>query len=162
MQAVSSYVLQQRLESEGTISCDVRLRAVTGHDTLPLTQLGEVVSSHLSPSPPLHITYTIRSEAQLPFLPALATCSSQGLTPPLSCAAHRVHHLRCYAFKVLVTLPVASFVMSSQAPGDLTAVRNSLLWSLAWPVQLDLDRTVLLSRISLFAEVAMVTAAQQV
>lgn len=69
LQAVSSHVTRQGLETEGIITCDARLRAVVGQDRLPLSQLGEAVGRHLTPSAPLDMSYTIRLDGATPTVP---------------------------------------------------------------------------------------------
>lgn len=69
LQAVSSHILQNNLEAGGTVTCDSRLRAVTGRDEVPLSQVGDAVGRHLTATAPLTINYAIRLDGTLPPVP---------------------------------------------------------------------------------------------
>lgn len=67
VQAVCAYIVRQKLQDPaqpGTVRCDARLKAVLGEAALPMSGIAERLAKHLSPPPPVEMTYAIKCAPQ--------------------------------------------------------------------------------------------------
>lgn len=72
LQAVCAYIVRQKLQDPaqpGTVRCDARLKAVLGEAALPMSGIAERLAKHLSPPPPIEMTYAIKHDGPSPSLP---------------------------------------------------------------------------------------------
>lgn len=68
-QAVCAYIVRQKLQDAaqpGVVRCDARLRGVLGEAAVQMGSVAERLAPHLSPAPPIELTFSIKCACRLP------------------------------------------------------------------------------------------------
>ena len=89
LQAVCAYIVRQKLQDAaqpGVVRCDARLRGVLGEAVVQMGSVAERLAPHLSPAPPIELTFSIKCACHQMLEPVQSNCS--GALPTASVQAN--------------------------------------------------------------------------